>query len=215
MKIYLDSAVVSEVKTAHEMGILDGVTTNPTIIMRAGGKLEPSIRQIASIVDGPVHAEVISQKTADIIREGMKLSKIHPNVVVKIPMTIDGLKAVPVLSSKKIKTNLTLVFSVSQALLGANAGADYVTPFIGRLDDAGQNGIELIQKIVTVFKNYEFKTQVLAASVRTVDHVASCALAGAHIATVPMKVLLEMAKHPLTDAGVAKFLDDWKKCDHN
>jgi len=211
MKIYLDTACIEDIREACSWGIISGVTTNPTIIAREGKDPEKTLKQIAEIVKGPVNAEVISTTADEIIREGINLSRIHKNIVVKIPMTVDGIKAVKGLSAKKIRTNLTLVFSASQALLAAGAGAGYVTPFMGRLDDAGQSGLELIRQIITIYRNYGFKTQVIAASVRNVEHVTGSALAGAHIVTVPVKVLKEMISHPLTDAGIAKFLEDWKK----
>lgn len=211
MKIFLDTANTEEIKEANSWGIIDGVTTNPSLVAREGKRFEDVLKQICAIVDGPISAEAVSPDAEGIVKEARELSKIHRNIVVKIPMTSEGLKAVKILAEEGIKTNCTLVFSSNQALLAAKAGATYVSPFVGRLDDAGHIGMDIVREMVQIFKNYNFKTQVIVASVRNPLHVIDAALAGADIATVPMDVLRKMVKHPLTDAGIAKFLDDWKK----
>lgn len=211
MKFFIDSADVKEIRIAHEMGCVDGVTTNPSLFAKVGRPLEETIKEICSIVDGPVSAEAVSLTAPELIAEGEKLAKIHPNVVVKIPMGVEGVKAVKALSEKGIRTNVTLIFSANQALLCAKAGATYVSPFVGRLDDIGQVGMDLIKDIVTIFKNYGFKTQTLVASVRNPIHVHQSALMGADVATVPLNVIQQLASHPLTDAGIKKFLADWEK----
>jgi transaldolase len=187
------------------------VTTNPSLIAKEGRDFVEVVKEITSIVDGPISAEVISLDHEGMIKEARELSKIHKNIVIKIPMTIEGLKAVKVLSKEGIKTNVTLIFSASQALLASKAGASYVSPFIGRLDDTGEEGLNVIREIVTIFNNYGIKTEIIAASIRHPMHVINAAIAGAHIATIPFKVLEQMTKHPLTDAGIKRFLDDWKK----
>ncbi|NPV53252.1 MAG: fructose-6-phosphate aldolase [Firmicutes bacterium] len=211
MKIFLDTANVTEIRTAYSWGAIDGVTTNPTLVSREGRKFEDAIKEICSIVPGPVSAEATSLDAEGMIKEGVQLSGWAPNVVVKIPITAEGLKAVRELSARGIKTNVTLVFSPTQALLAAKAGATYVSPFLGRIDDIAQTGMDLVRDIVTIFKNYGFTTQVIAASIRSPLHVADAAKAGAHVATVPFKVLEQMIKHPLTDIGIKRFLDDWNK----
>lgn len=211
MKFFIDSADVKEIRIAHEMGCVDGVTTNPSLLAKVGRPLEETIKEICTIVDGPVSAEAVSLTAPELIAEGEKLAKIHPNVVVKIPMGVEGVKAVKALSEKGIRTNVTLIFSANQALLCAKAGATYVSPFVGRLDDIGQVGMDLIKDIVTIFKNYGFKTQTLVASVRNPIHVHESALLGADVATVPLNVIQQLAGHPLTDAGIKKFLADWEK----
>lgn len=209
MKIFIDTANVDEIISANDMGVICGVTTNPSLIAKEGRDFQEVIKEITTIVDGPISAEVISLKYDEMVNEGLELSKIHPNIVIKIPMTIDGLKAVNILSSKGIKTNVTLVFSTAQALLAARAGATYVSPFIGRVDDIGSKGIELIKEIASVFKIHDIDTEIIAASVRSPIHSIEAALEGAHIATIPYNVLVQMTKNPLTDIGIEKFLSDW------
>ena len=212
MKLFIDTANVNEIREAHSWGIICGVTTNPSLIAKEGRDSKEVVNEICSIVDGPISAEVISLKAEGMIEEARDLAKIHKNIVIKIPMTAEGLKAVSVLSKEGIKTNVTLIFSAAQALLAAKAGATYVSPFVGRLDDIGQNGIELIKEIVQIFKNYpDIKTEIIAASIRHPIHVIEAAKAGAHIATVPFKVLEQMTKHALTDVGIERFLKDWEK----
>lgn len=211
MKIFIDTANVNEIREAESWGILSGVTTNPSLIAKEGRDFVEVVKEITSIVDGPISAEVISLDHEGMIKEARELSRIHKNIVIKIPMTIEGLKAVKVLSKEGIKTNVTLIFSASQALLASKAGASYVSPFVGRLDDTGEEGLNVIREIVTIFNNYGIKTEIIAASIRHPMHVINAAIAGAHIATIPFKVLEQMTKHPLTDAGIKRFLDDWKK----
>ncbi|AZT90220.1 fructose-6-phosphate aldolase [Caldicellulosiruptor changbaiensis] len=212
MKLFIDTANINEIKEAYSWGIICGVTTNPSLIAKEGRDFKEVVNEICSIVDGPISAEVISLKAEGMIEEARDLAKIHKNVVIKIPMTAEGLKAVSVLSKEGIKTNVTLIFSAAQALLAAKAGATYVSPFVGRLDDIGQNGIELIKEIVQIFRNYpDIKTEIIAASIRHPIHVIEAAKAGAHIATVPFKVLEQMTKHALTDVGIERFLKDWEK----
>jgi transaldolase len=211
MKIFIDTANVNEIKEAESWGILCGVTTNPSLIAREGRDFVEVVREITSIVDGPISAEVISLEHEGMVKEALELVKIHENIVIKLPMTIEGLKAVKVLSKAGIKTNVTLIFSSGQALLAAKAGASYVSPFLGRLEDFGMDGMNLVQEIVTIFNNYGIETEIIAASVRTPVHAINAALSGAHIATIPFKVLEQMTKHPQTDLGVEKFLEDWKK----
>lgn len=211
MKIFIDTANVEEIREVESWGILSGVTTNPSLIAKEGRDFVEVVGEIASIVDGPISAEVISLDHEGMIREAKELVKIHKNIVVKIPMTIEGLKAVNVLSKKNIKTNVTLIFSSTQALMAAKAGATYVSPFVGRLDDVGMDGINLVEEIVRIFDNYGIETEIIAASVRHPIHVVQAALAGAHIATIPFKVLEQLTKHPQTDLGIEKFLNDWKK----
>jgi transaldolase len=211
MKLFIDTANVQEINEAASWGIIDGVTTNPSLIAKEGRDFAQVVREICSIVNGPVSAEVLSSDTAGMLTEADPLLKIHPNVVIKIPMTLEGLKAVKELSTKGIKTHITLVFSANQALLAAKAGATFISPFMGRLDDVSEYGIDLIEEIVQIYSNYGFNTQVLAASIRTPLHVLDCAKIGAHIATVPFNVLKMLAQHPLTDIGIKKFNDDWAK----
>jgi len=211
MKFFIDSADVKEIRAAHDMGVVDGVTTNPSLIAKSGRPFEEVIREICTIVDGPVSAEAVSLTAPELIAEGEALAKIHKNIVVKIPMGVEGVKAVKALTSKGIRTNVTLIFSANQALLCAKAGATYVSPFVGRLDDIGQVGMDLIQDIVTIFKNYGFKTEVLVASIRNPIHVLESAKMGAHVGTLPLSVIQQLASHPLTDAGIKKFLADWEK----
>ena len=211
MKIFLDTGNLEELKTAAQWGIVDGVTTNPTLIAKEGKKIEDQIAAICEIIDGDISAEVVSTKAPDMIVEGRKLSKIHKNVVVKVPLTRDGIIACSTLSKEGIRLNVTLCFSAGQALLAAKAGAYIISPFVGRIDDTGGNGLDLVRQICTIYKNYGFKTQVLAASLRTPPHVIDSALAGAHIGTMPFKVLDMLFNHPLTDKGLDQFLKDWAK----
>lgn len=211
MRFFLDTANIEEIKDIYSLGIISGVTTNPSLIAKEEGKLEDIINEISSIVDGPVNAEVVSNDYENMIVEAEKLARINNNVVVKIPMTREGLKAVKYLSKKGIKTNVTLIFSMTQALLAARAGATFVSPFIGRLDDIGFNGIDLIKEICEVFNIHDIDTKVIAASIRNPIHIKEAAKAGAHIATVPAKVIDQLIKHPLTDQGIEKFMNDWKK----
>ena len=213
MKFFIDTANVEDIKKANDMGVICGVTTNPSLIAKEGRVFEEVIAEIASIVDGPISGEV-KATTVDaegMIKEGREIAKIHPNMVVKIPMTAEGLKAVKVLSTEGVKTNVTLIFTANQALLAARAGASYVSPFLGRLDDISVVGAELVEEIVEMFAVSGIETQVIAASIRNPIHVTECALAGADIATVPYKVIEQMTHHPLTDAGIEKFQADYKK----
>ena len=211
MKIFLDTANTEEIREFADMGVVYGVTTNPSLVAKSGRTQADVIPEICSIVDGPVSAEVISTDCEGMLREARTLAAISPNVVVKIPCIAEGLKAVKVLAAEGIRTNVTLVFSLGQALLAARAGATYVSPFIGRLDDIGQDGVALVSDMVEVFRTYGFKTEIIAASIRSLEHVNAVMLAGADIATVPTKVLRAMLKHPLTDAGLAKFLEDYRR----
>lgn len=210
MKLFIDTANIDEIKEANALGIIDGVTTNPTLIAKEGRDFIGVVNQICAIVDGPISAEVVSLKADEMAGEARSLAKVHKNIVIKIPITPEGLKAAKVLSSEGIKTNLTLCFSPTQALLAAKAGATYVSPFIGRLDDISQVGMDLIRDIKTIFRNYGFKTQIIVASVRNPVHVLESALAGADVATVPYNVLMSLVKHPLTDIGIERFLKDWQ-----
>jgi len=211
MRIFIDTANLDHIREVNSWGILDGVTTNPSLIAREGCDFKDRVNAICAIVDGPISAEAVSMDSEGMVREARELSKIHKNVIVKIPMTAEGLKAVKVLSAEGIKTNVTLVFSANQALLAAKAGATYVSPFVGRLDDISHNGMDLVRDIVEIFTIYGFETQVIAASIRHPVHVTEAALAGAHVATVPYEVLKKMLKHNLTDEGIQKFLKDWEK----
>jgi transaldolase len=210
MKLFIDTANINEIREANALGIIDGVTTNPTLIAKEGKDFVAVVKEICSIVDGPISAEVVSLKAEDMVKEARPLSKIHKNIVIKIPVIPEGLKATKVLSAEGIKTNLTLCFSPNQALLAAKAGATFVSPFIGRLDDISQVGMDLIRDIKTIFRNYGFSTKIIVASVRNPVHVLESALAGADIATVPYGVLMSLAKHPLTDIGLERFLKDWQ-----
>ena len=213
MKFFIDTANVDDIRKANDMGVICGVTTNPSLIAKEGRDFTEVIKEITSIVDGPISGEV-KATTVDaegMIAEGREIAAIHPNMIVKIPMTVEGLKAVKVLSAEGIKTNVTLIFSANQALLAARAGATYVSPFLGRLDDISSPGIELIEDIVQIFGNYDISTEIIAASIRNTVHVTECALAGADIATVPYAVIEQMTKHPLTDQGIVKFQEDYKK----
>ncbi|MGI9862974.1 fructose-6-phosphate aldolase [Moorella naiadis] len=211
MRIFIDTANVAEIKAANDLGIIAGVTTNPSLIAREGRNFREVVTEIAAIVDGPISAEVVSTQAPAMVAEGIELAAIHPNIVIKIPMIAEGLKAVKELSARDIKTNVTLVFSANQALLAALAGATYVSPFVGRLDDISHDGMQVIADIVPIFAQYGFKTQVIAASIRHPLHVLEAARLGADIATVPYQVIMQMLKHPLTDAGLARFLADWEK----
>ena len=210
MRFFLDTANVEEIREVAQFGLLDGVTTNPSLIAKEKQNIHSVIREICEIVDGPVSAEVIGTTALEMIAEGRVLGALASNVVVKVPMTIEGLKAVYALSQDDIPTNVTLVFSANQALMAARAGAVFVSPFVGRLDDISEDGIHLVKTITDIFAIHDIDTEVIAASIRHPMHVTQAALAGAHIATVPYKVLLSLVKHPLTDAGIQRFLDDWK-----
>lgn len=211
MKIFIDSADLGEIREAAAMGAIDGVTTNPSLLAKAKISMEKALEGICELVDGPISAEVIGTDTASILTEGRKLAAVHKNVVVKVPLIIDGLKAVRVFSNEGIATNVTLCFSPNQALLAAKAGASFISPFVGRLDDLSEDGMELIQRIVTIYRNYDFNTEVLVASVRHPVHVMQAALMGADVCTIPLKVIQQLAMHPMTDQGLAKFLEDAKK----
>ncbi len=211
MKFFIDTANIQEIREAASFGILDGVTTNPSLVAKEGKEFFPLLKEICSIVDGPISAEVIATDYEGMIKEAHELAKIHKNIVVKIPIIKDGLKAVKTLTAEGIKTNVTLCFSPSQALLAAKAGATYISPFIGRLDDVSEEGMELIEQIVTIYRNYNFSTEVLVASVRHPMHVVQAALLGADVCTIPFKVIDQLIKHPLTDIGIERFLSDWKK----
>lgn len=212
MKLFIDTANVEDIRKANDMGVICGVTTNPSLIAKEGRDFNEVIKEITSIVDGPISGEVKATTTdaEGMIQEGREIAAIHPNMIVKIPMTVEGLKAVKVLSAEGIKTNVTLIFTANQALLAARAGGTYVSPFLGRLDDISQPGIQLIEDIVTIFENYGLETEIIAASIRNTVHVNDCALAGADIATIPYSVIEQMTKHPLTDQGIEKFQKDYK-----
>lgn len=211
MKIFIDTANLDEIRSASSMGLLDGVTTNPSLVAKEGREFKELLKEICAIVDGDISAEVISTDVEGILREGRDLVKIHDNIVIKVPLTENGLRAVKAFKAEGIRTNVTLCFSPNQALLAAKAGAYIVSPFVGRLDDISYDGMELIQKILTIYWNYQFETQVLVASIRHPMHVVESAGMGAHIATMPYKVLTQLLKHPLTDIGLERFLADWKK----
>jgi transaldolase len=211
MQLFIDSGDIGEIKEAQAMGAIDGVTTNPSLLAKGGKPTKQAIAAICEIVDGPISAEVLATDTDGILKEGRELAAIHPNVVVKVPLIADGLKAVKVFAGEGIKTNVTLCFSAPQALLAAKAGATYISPFVGRIDDAGGDGMELVEQIVAIYQNYDFETQVLTASVRNPVHFVRAALIGSHVATVPFSVIKTLLKHPLTDVGLAKFLEDAKK----
>jgi transaldolase len=211
MKFFIDTADVQEIREANELGLVDGVTTNPSLIAKSGRRFEEVIKEIAGIVDGPISAEVISLEHTGMVKEADELVKIHKNIVIKLPMTAEGLKATKTLTAKGIKTNVTLIFSPLQALLAAKAGATYVSPFVGRLDDISQNGMGIVEEIRTIFDNYGYDTEIIVASIRNPIHVLDSALIGADVATIPYSVMMQLAKHPLTDAGIKKFLEDWEK----
>ena len=210
MKIFIDTANIDEIKKANEWGIIDGVTTNPTLVAREGKNFKTLIDEILSIVDDPISVEVISTDAEGMVKEALETSKWSKNIVVKVPMIPEGLKAIKILSDKGIKTNATLIFSVNQALLAAKAGATYVSPFIGRLDDLGQDGMQMVRDLVTIYNLYDIKTEIIVASIRNPMHVMESAKAGAHVATIPFGVIEKMFKHPLTDSGLESFLSDWK-----
>lgn len=210
MKFFIDTANFDDIKAAYEMGFIAGVTTNPSLIVKEKRDLHEVIQQIADLVEGPVSAEVIATTAPEMVKEAHELIKLGDNVVIKVPMTAEGLKAVSVLSKEGIKTNVTLIFSANQALLAARVGATYVSPFVGRVDDISMDGIQLIEDIAEIFMIHNISTEIIAASVRTPMHMTQCAKAGAHIATVPFNVLQQSLKHPLTDAGLARFLADWE-----
>ena len=211
MKFFIDSANLDEIREANDMGVLDGVTTNPSLVAKEGKEFIPLLMEILAIVDGPVSAEVISTEFAGIMKEAHDLAKLHKNIVVKVPLIKEGLKAVKALTSEGIRTNVTLCFSPTQAILAAKAGATYVSPFVGRLDDIATNGMELIGQIVQIYNNYDYQTEVLVASIRHPLHVVEAGLIGAHVCTIPFKVIDQLIRHPLTDSGLEKFLADWNK----
>ncbi len=212
MKFFIDTANLDEIREANELGMIDGVTTNPTLVAKEGDiDFKEHIATICSMVKGDVSAEVTALDTEGMLREGRELAKIAPNVVVKCPLTLDGLKATRIFAAEGTKVNVTLCFSAAQAILAAKAGAAYISPFIGRLDDVATNGMQLIQDIVQIYGNYDYKTEVLAASIRHPMHIVDCALVGADVATIPFKVITQLVKHPLTDKGLEAFLNDWKK----
>lgn len=211
MKFFIDTANVEEIRKANDLGILDGVTTNPTLISKEGREFKGLITEICQIVEGPVSAEVVSVDAESMIREAKELAKLADNIVVKIPLIEEGLKAVKILARDEIKTNVTLCFSPVQALMAAKAGATYISPFVGRLDDIGHRGMELAEQIINIYDNYGYETEVIVASIRTPTHVLDAALMGVDIATMPYKVIQQLIKHPLTDIGLDKFLADWKK----
>lgn len=210
LKIFIDTANIEEIKQAHRLGVISGVTTNPSLIAKEGRNFREVVQEICAIVDGPISAEVVSITAEEMVKEAEELAKIHPNIVIKVPMTAEGLTATKALKEKGIKTNVTLVFSANQALLAALAGATFVSPFVGRLDDIGQDGMELIREIVHIFDLYGFDTEIIAASIRHPIHVTEAAKAGSHIATIPFKIIMQMVKHSLTDIGIDKFLADWE-----
>jgi transaldolase len=213
MKIFIDSGNINEIREAAAMGLLDGVTTNPSLVAKGGGgkPFKELLQEIVAIVDGDISAEVVSLKCDEMVAEGEQLAKIHKNIVVKIPLIPEGLKAIKVLKAKNIRVNCTLCFTAVQALLAAKAGAYIISPFVGRIDDRAERGMDLVEEIKKIYDNYGYKTQIIVASIRSPLHVKEAALAGAHIATIPFTVLMELTKHPLTDLGLKKFLDDWGK----
>ncbi len=211
MKFFIDTANIEEIKKGMEMGMVDGVTTNPSLIAKETKPFKKILTEICKIVDGPVSAEVVSLDAAGMVKEGRTLAKIDEKIVIKVPMIIEGLKAVKLFAAEGIKTNVTLVFSAAQALLAAKAGASFVSPFVGRLDDIGSPSMDLVGDIVTIYDNYGYQTEIIVASVRSPQHVLDAALIGADIATIPLKVIEQLARHPLTDAGMAQFLADWEK----
>ncbi len=211
MKFFIDTAEVSEIRAAHELGLVDGVTTNPSLIAKSGRDFKEVITEITNIVDGPISAEVIALDAPGMLAEGRELAKIHENIVVKVPMTTEGLKATKQFSADGIRTNVTLIFSPLQALLAAKAGASYVSPFVGRLDDAGHEGMEGVEQIRTIYDNYGYTAEIIVASIRSPLHVLNSGLIGADICTIPFSVMNQLAKHPLTDVGIEKFLADWEK----
>ncbi len=211
MKFFIDTADINEIKAALEIGIIDGVTTNPSLIAKTGNDFKTVVDEICAVVDGPISVEAISMDAEGLIKEARELSKVNKNIVVKIPMTEEGLKAVKKVSQEGIHTNVTLVFSPTQAILAAKAGATYISPFVGRLDDISHIGMDIVGQIVTIYDNYDFSTEVIVASVRNPLHVVEAALLGADVSTIPFSVIKQLVKHPLTDIGIEKFLSDWKK----
>ena len=211
MKFFIDTADINEIKAALEIGIIDGVTTNPSLIAKTGKDFKTVVDEICAVVDGPISVEAVSMDAEGLIKEARELSKVNKNIVVKIPMTEEGLKAVKKVSQEGIHTNVTLVFSPTQAILAAKAGATYISPFVGRLDDISHIGMDIVGQIVTIYDNYDFSTEVIVASVRNPLHVVEAALLGADISTIPFSVIKQLVKHPLTDIGIEKFLSDWKK----
>lgn len=210
MKIFIDSAVLDEIKAANAMGLVDGVTTNPSLVAKSGVKFEDLLHRICEVIDGPISAEVVSTDSKGMIEEGRKLAKIHKNIVVKVPLTTDGLVATKAFTGEGIKTNVTLCFSPLQAMLAAKAGATYISPFVGRLDDISTDGMSLIRDIKLIYDNYDFKTQILVASIRHPIHVLEACRIGAHVGTMPYKVIEQLTKHPLTESGLKAFLKDWE-----
>lgn len=211
MKFFIDTANLDEIKEANALGVLDGVTTNPSLVAKEGKQFIPLLKEICAVVDGPISAEVVSTDFAGMMKEAHDLALIHKNIVIKIPLIMEGLKAVKALHGEGIRTNVTLCFSPNQALLAAKAGATYISPFVGRLDDISTDGMQLIEQIITIYNNYGYETEVLVASVRHPIHVVQAALMGAHVCTMPFKVIDQLVKHPLTDIGLERFLADWKK----
>lgn len=214
MKLFIDSANIDEIKDINSWGVICGVTTNPSLIAKEGRVFEEVVKEITNIVDGPISAEVISLESEGMVEEGRELAKIHPNIIIKVPMTMEGLKAVKIFKAEGIKTNVTLIFSSTQALLAARAGASYVSPFVGRLDDIGNDGMYLIRDIVEIFQMHNIESEIIAASIRNPIHVSACAKMGADIATIPYKVFMQMLDHPLTDKGIENFLKDWEGLDN-
>lgn len=211
MKLFIDTANVEKIKEINELGVVDGVTTNPSLVSKEGKDFKELIKEISEIVDGPISAEVISLDAPGMIKEARELCEINKNIVIKIPMTKEGLKAVKILSSENIKTNVTLIFSINQALLAVKAGATYVSPFIGRLEDIGSDGLKLVEDLVDIFNKFNIETEIIAASLRSTKHVEEVAKVGSHIATIPYEVFIKMINHPLTDSGIEQFLSDWNK----
>jgi transaldolase len=211
MKFFIDTANIDEIKKGLDMGMVDGVTTNPSLVAKENKNFETILTEICEIVDGPISAEVVSLEAEGMLEEGRKLAAMNPNIVIKVPMIIEGLKAVKQFAAENIKTNVTLVFSAAQALLAAKAGATFVSPFVGRLDDIAQEGMDLVSDIMTIYENYGYETEVIVASVRSPMHIMAAALTGADICTIPYKVIAQLAKHPLTDIGMEQFLADWEK----
>lgn len=210
MRLFIDTANMDEIREIHSWGVLSGVTTNPSLVAKEGRDFREVLKEITALVDGPISAEVMGMTADEMVAEAVELSDIHPNIVIKIPITEEGLKAVNILNKRGIPTNVTLVFSANQALLAARAGASYVSPFVGRMDDIGNSGIQLIREIVEIFDLYELKTEIIAASIRHPMHVQECAQAGAHIATIPYAVFKKMLEHPMTEKGIEKFVQDWE-----
>ena len=211
MKIFIDTADIEEIKEANKLGVVDGVTTNPSLVAKTGKDFKTVINEIVAEVDGPISAEAISLEADGMVKEGRELAKINDNIVVKIPMTVEGLKAIKTLTSEEIKTNCTLIFSPSQAILAAKAGASYVSPFVGRLDDISEDGMLMVEQIVQIYDNYGFESEIIVASIRHPLHFVRTGLIGADIATIPFKVIEQLSKHPLTDIGIERFLKDWEK----